>query len=243
MSGLKLAAIYSYPPARLGFCGWKIKKTPIILESFIKGEKISSDKVKKILRGFEASYPYYQLIAQANGIDNPFDQKVIKAYWLGSKLLDKVRLTDLKRLILNDFTKPGCLTKKEAPRKVAAIPLGAKPHHSFHVLILGSITGRVKLAGKLFDLCRVSWGKVTEIRNQKLKVVYQPLMIKKDKFYLVDPVEKEIIWHKDFLPRVSLGQTISFHWDRACQVLNKKEQGNLLKYTQLTLKLVNARHK
>lgn len=218
MLGLKLAAIYSYPPCKLGFCGTKIKNASKILADFIQGKKISLAKVRRVLENFEASYFYYQLIARANGIKDPFDYKVVEAYWLGNKLLDKVKTTDLKKLVLNKFVGPGLLSK-------------AKPHHSFHVLIIGSITGRVRFTAKVYDLCRIGWGKVIGIKNSKLKVKSRPLLIKNNKFLLGKEIEKEITWDRRFLSDLKLGDVVSFHWNIACQVINKREKENLLKYT------------
>ena len=47
---LKTAAIYSYPPCELGLCGQKIKNAGEILRSFIKGEKILENQIKKALK-------------------------------------------------------------------------------------------------------------------------------------------------------------------------------------------------
>lgn len=243
MPGLKLAAGYSYPPANLGFCGTRIKNTPSVLVDFIQGKSISLIKIRKILENFEASYPYLQLIARVNKISDPFNNQVVEAYWLGNNLLDKVKLIDLKKLILNDFTKPRLLSKKEAEKRVGQIPAKAKPHHSFHVLVLRSITGKVKFRGRLYDLCRISWGKVMEIKNRKLKVKTRPLLIKNNKFLLGKEKEAEIDWNKKFLPEVKKGDRISFHWNFACQIINKKKEENLLKYTLLNIKAVNEQHK
>ena len=39
---------------------------------------------------FEGAWPYLQLIAAANRIDDPLDPRVVDAYWVGNGLLDKV---------------------------------------------------------------------------------------------------------------------------------------------------------
>ncbi len=79
--------------------------------------------------------------------------------------------------------------------------------HIHHVMIVGSVTGRIKLVGKLRDLCRICWGQVKRIKNyesritNKLLVKYQPLTGKK----LGKPIKKEIEWDKskDVLPTVA----------------------------------------
>jgi len=201
MSGLKLAALYGIKPHSLGFCGPKDKG---VLLNYLKGEKISEKKIRKILEQFRGAYPYYKIIAKANKIKDPFDERAVRAYWVGNKLLGKAG--------------------------------GIKSHHSYHVLVIGSITGRIVLKGRFLDLCRVGWGRVKKlkIKNQKLKILYKPLVIKK-KISLGKWAEKEIDWDKSLLPKVKIGDWVSFHWNQAVEVLTKKDKKNLEKYTKLTL--------
>jgi hydrogenase maturation factor len=194
------------------------------------------------LEAFEGAFFYYKLIAKSNKIKDIFDEKVVKAYWIGNNLLEKVKTEDLRKMIARDFSGPGLLSQKIAEKKAKEIPEGSKPHHSSHVLVIGSVTGRIKLRGKLLDLCRVGWGKVGKISNfqfpiPKLLIKYQPLVGKKV-LRLGKPIEKEIFWNKRLVPNIKIGDWVSFHWDNAVQVLKKKEKNNLNKYTNLTLKLL-----
>jgi len=243
LSGLKLASLYGIYPHELGFCGPQKKSTKGALFDFVSGKKVSSKKIRKILENFSGAYPYYRLIAKSNKIGDPFDEKVIKAYWTGNNLLEKVRTEDLRRMIARDFSKPGLLSKKAALKKSEEIPEGSKPHHGFHVLVIGSVTGRINLKGKLLNMCRVSWGKVikkSKIKNQESRVLikYQPLIKKNKKLKLGKPIEKEILWDKNLIPNIKIGDWVSFHWNNLVQILNKKEVNNLNKYTNSTLKLL-----
>lgn len=242
MHALKLAACYSYPPARLKFCG-RQKNTPQILSRYASGEKIPLKKIKEIFENFEASYPYYQLIAQSNQIKNPLNYKVIEAYWLGNKLLDKIKPPDLKKLILTQFSQKGLLNSKIAKQKADSLPKNALPHHSFHVLILGSITGKVKFTTALRNICCINHGQIIEIKKNKLKITYQPLKNKNNQFFLGKITTKEIIWDKNFIPQIKKRDTVSFHWDQACQILNQREIKNLSKYTLLNIKAANEPRK
>ncbi len=257
LSGPKLAALYGLIPNQLGFCGPRQEK----LRNFIAG-KITMAQIIPILKQFEAAYPYYQLIARANRA-KPFDKKVVEAYWLGNEYLDKVTIADLRQLIIDKFSAPGLLPKEVAIKKAAVIPPNSKPHHSFHVMVLGSVTGRVNFAGdtKLQDICRVSWGKVEKInaplpplnlrggegelsplrlqpkkRDEKNKLIvrYQPLTGVKN-IKLGQPVKKEIIWDKDMIPKLKIGDWVSVHWGHTIQILSMSDINNLKKYTQNTL--------
>jgi len=158
MSGVKLAALYGIWPFQLGLCGPRERKAKTALLNYLQG-KATEEKAREILTGFEAAFPYYCLIAEANDIKDPFDEKVVKAYWVGNELLEKVKISDLRKMIIENFSKPGLLPREIILKKSKEIPEKSKPHHSFHVLIFGSITGKVPYQAKYLDLCRISWGK------------------------------------------------------------------------------------
>ncbi len=208
MSGLKLAALYGLKPHQLGFCGPQDKETKNILFKYLKGGKTKEKRVRKILEDFEGAYPYLKKIAKSNNIQDPFNEKVVRAYWIGNELLEKTK--------------------------------NPKLHHSFHILMVGSVTGRIVLEGKLLDLCRVGWGKVIELKakSQKLKVEYQPLVGKK-KLKLGRLIRKEIDWNKNLISNIRIGDWISFHWNQTIEVLNKKDIKNLEKYTKNSLNIHN----
>ncbi|MFN3301782.1 MAG: DUF6390 family protein [Patescibacteria group bacterium] len=232
MNGLRLAVIYSLKPHQLGFCG--PKRVGEKLLNFILGKFKDSQEIKKILEKFRGFYPYLKLIAQANKISNPFDERVVEAYWLGNKFLEKVKIKDLKNLI-----------KKEFKRKIK-IPKNIFPHHSFHVFYLGSISGKIKLTEKLKDLCRISWGKVLKIENCKLKinkilVEYQPIVIREKAIYLGEPKQKWIDWDKRIVPKIKIGDNVSFHWNFLCQVLTKRQTENLNYYTRKNIYPLNPK--
>lgn len=178
-----MAVLYSIKPHQLGFCGPKDDET---LLRYLKGKNVSEKKVRKILESFEGAYPYYQRIAKSNNIKDPFDERVVRAYWITL--------------------------------------------HSFHVLIIGSVTNRIVLKGKLLDLCRICWGKVKKTQD-KLLVEYQPL-VRQKKLTLGKPIEKEIDWDKDLVPKIKTGDWVSFHWNQVVEVLKDEDRRNLEKYTK-----------
>ena len=49
----------------------------------------SPDEVERrpLHAGFAAAWPYLELIAGAHGIDDPLDERVVEAYWVGNELL------------------------------------------------------------------------------------------------------------------------------------------------------------
>ena len=236
--GLKTAVAYSLPSYKLGFCGPQEAKSEKILLDFVAGKKEEEGQVKDVFSRFEAPYPYFQLIAKSNGIVDPFDKRVVKAMWVGNELLDNVKTEDLRNLIKTDFVKPGLLTPEEADKRAKKVPDDAVPHHSFHVLILGPVAGRVDLEGPLLDLCRIGWGRVRKVISNKLKVTSKPLILGK-RMRLGEEIEREISWDKKIVSKVKIGDWVSFHWGQACEILTPQEVRNLEYYTQKTIDLVN----
>ncbi|TSC53422.1 MAG: hypothetical protein LiPW39_287 [Parcubacteria group bacterium LiPW_39] len=265
MSDLKIAALYGFRPHMLGLCGPKEAGRRQLLKKFLLG-KIPPGKMRPIFKKFMGAYGYYKLIAKSNKISDPFDKKVVEAYWIGNELLDKVKIGDLRKMITKDFSGPGLLPKEVAAKKAAAIPEGVKPHHSFHVLVIGSVTGSVDFKNtKLKDICRISWGRVVRCviparfakasarrakagihksgfrvkhgmtnNVSKIAIEYRPLVGEK-KIKLGKPIKKEIIWDKNLIPKIKIGDWVSFHWNYLVQILTKQEIANLKKYTLNTL--------
>ena len=227
MSGLKLAALYGFYPHQLGFCGPQKKSEKKVLLEYLSGKRISEQKIKKILGAFRGAFSYYKLIAKSNRIEDPFDGMVVKAYWIGNQLLEKVPIDSLKEMIIKEFAKR---------KKIHPV---SKAHHSFHVLVIGSVTGRIVLEGKLLDVCRISWGKVKERDKNGIIIEYQPLQKKNKRYFLGEPIDKFVFWDKNFIPKIKIGDWISIHWNHAIQILNKKDLTNLKKYTKITIDSLN----
>lgn len=236
MDGLRIAASFGITPNKLGFCGPQVSEGQKTLRKYLYYGK-NSAKTRKVMKQFEGAYSYYVLIAKKNKIKDPFHEKVVSAYWVGNELLEKVDTRDLKKMVLTKFTQPGLLNKEEALRRVDRIPENAKPHHSFHVFILGTVTGKIDLDTiKLKDICRPGWGQVMElkIKNSKSKVIvkYQPIV---KGYKLGKEKTKEIDWDKKVISRLKAGDWVAFHWNTLAKVLTKEEVKNLKKYTQNTL--------
>jgi len=241
LGGLRIAALYGVMPQQRGFCGPSGKPTTEKLERFISGEKVPEEEIRNILEQFEAVYPYFEVIAESNGIADPFATPVVKAYWLGNELLDRVSEDSLRKVIIEKFSGQGRLSLSIAQRKAKEIPAGSLPHHSFHVLVLGPVAGRVNLFGELLDLCRISWGEIIKIDpfDNRIKVKYRPLTTKKN-YRLGDPKERYVDWNKTWIPNPQVGQQISIHWSQAVQILTQEDVENLNRYTQKTLDAVNS---
>jgi len=229
MSGLKLAALYGFYPHQLGLCGPANEFSKKTLYSFLKGKKVSLSSVEGILSQFKGAFSYYQLIAKSNRIKNPFDKRVVKAYWIGNSLLEKVNGAELLSMITEQTLK-----------KIRISPQLLKAHHNFHVLVVGSFSDKISSSLRSIELCRVSWGRVVKIsQNNKVIVEVKPLELKGKKFVLGKEVLRSVRQDPFLTPRLDLEQIVSIHWGHVIQILNKKELQQLEKYTRLSMEVAS----
>lgn len=227
MSGVKLAISYGYVPCKLGLCGPQEKKKKELIARYLKGNDKLEGKIKNILKEFKGAYPYYRLIARANKISNPFNFKVVEAYWVGNDLLEKVSVAAFGAMIKKDFVPLG----KVSTEMIAKLPKNALPYHNFHVLFIGSVTGKLDATQAAQDACRVSWGEVAGLRGKELMVKRRSLKFGK-KIALGKTVLKKINWNKEILPEIKKGDHVSIHWNTAIAKLNSAQLKNIIRYTK-----------
>jgi len=235
MSGVELACRYSFKPNYLGLCG---PKNNLDLFNHVTTRKPNEGKMKKLLSRFEAAFPYYRLIAKANQIKDYFDYSVVEAYWIGNDLLKKVKDNDIKQMILSDFGKPGLLNKKMASFLANKLPKGIKPHHSFHVIYMGSITGVVPKNINTFNKCFVSWGQIKKVVDKNLMVKLPKLIKVKQKIIIRGWQDKQILYrinNKSFIKNPRVGDYVSVHWRWTCDRLGAKQLRHLQYWTNHTL--------
>lgn len=235
--GLKLAARYAYRPFLLGFCGPQDKASHRMLTHFLLGGKEERKKIRAVFQQFIGAYPYYTFIAWRNKIKDPLDYRVVEAYWLGNSLLHRIHRHDMVRLVNAVFVQSGFIAPKKARDVLSKIPEGALPHHSFHVLFLGSVTETVELKGKALDFCRIAWGLVKNIDEDKVEVEYRPLILQ-PKPRLGALIRRTINYERNFGQEIAVGDIVSFHWNFVCDKISSRQAELLEKYTLYHLKHV-----
>ena len=238
--GTLLWARYSFSPNRLKYCG---PDANLDLFERAAGE-VNDKKMREILADFEAAFPYIQFIAKENKIKDPFDWKVVEAYWLGNDLLTNIPASKFYRYLEDHFAKRAKMGVMETITQ--KIPHGAKPHHSFHVLEIyrrvGSIRGHN--SGSVLETinnCLIMWGKITGVKNNVLEVEYKPIVLQK-RLMLGGFQKKNIGYkfhHKTLLDNPQIGDWVSIHWNWACDILTSRQLQNLQKWTLWHLKLAN----
>ncbi len=236
LDGTLLFIRYAFMPNRLRYCGGDDNTT--LFQHAVAGE--TDGGVPPLLRKFTGAYPYLALIARANGIGDPFDHRVVEAYWIGNALLERVEVRQLYDALHARYGKQ--LSPRARGLVLGKAPAGARPHHSFHVFDVHSRAGELEHSLDTMDNCRVSWGRVTAIAGPVFVVERQPLLLVDGKLALGPAQPTRISRQVDdrgFADRARVGDWLSIHWGWACDVLSTAQARTLERYTLHHLRLAN----
>ncbi|OHA09448.1 MAG: hypothetical protein A3B37_01970 [Candidatus Sungbacteria bacterium RIFCSPLOWO2_01_FULL_59_16] len=240
MDGILRCSRYAFGPNRLHYCGPDANRE--ILAYIENG--INDPGLETLLKAFQTMYPYLKHIAEANGIRDPFDERVVEAYWLGNELLENVEMKKFWRHLREDQRIEKRIGKKSFDLVSDKIRRGALPHHSFHVLDIWKRTGHLEVPHTLesMDECRISWGKVLAVDGPAITVEYEPLVISEGKLALGVPVQKKILRPLESdvdIEQLRVGDVVSMHWGVICEVMTLGELAALKKYTLRHIQLAN----
>ncbi len=236
LDGMLLFIRYAFMPNRLRYCGGDDNTT--LFQHAIAGE--TDGGVPPLLRKFTGAYPYLALIARANGIADPFDRRVVEAYWIGNALLERVEVRQLYDSLRARYGKQ--LSGRTLDLVISKAPAGAHPHHSFHVFDVHSRAGELEHSLDTMDNCRISWGRVTAIDGPVFVVDRPPLLLETGKLALGAAQPARITRQVDdrgFADRAQIGDWLSIHWGWACDVLTDDQVRTLERYTRHHLALAN----
>lgn len=221
-AGLLLCGKYALSPNIFHYCGPERQND---LTSYIVESK-SDRGLSEILQQFETVYPYLVLIASENGIADPFDRRVVEAYWLGNPLVSRVRISSFMRHLEDGLQ----LKKKIANRKLPVMT-NTFPTHTDHVLSIFMRTGHHAIAHTVetMDSCRISWGMVKENVIGSSFIETQPLEYADGKLKLGNVIVKKVMNMNGIQLRV--GDWVSMHWGFVCDILTTRQRTNLARYT------------
>jgi len=227
---------YGFMPNRLRYCGGD--ENQLLFDHAV--ERVVDGGLSQHLEKFTGALPYLQLIARANGIPDPFDPRVVHAYWIGNSLLDGVEVRQLYDSLLERFGNQ--LQGRTRDLVLGKAPAGARPHHSFHVLDVHSRTGQWGQTLASMDHCRVSWGVVAEVDGGELVVDRVPLVLEAGKLALGAPVRERVVRQiggRGFADAARVGDSVSIHWGWACEVLPELDRAALERFTRHHLAIAN----
>jgi hypothetical protein len=234
-------------PNRLGYCG--PDENDVLFDALVRNKP--TKELITALKGFQAAFPYLRFIAHSQGIDDPFDYRVVEAYWIGNDLLQNIAPNEFYDHLRKRFHKK--FPKEHIKQLLQAQPFAAFPHHALHVFnafstmgtapdSLASANGPDDKVAQLMDRCRISWGKVQGYENGSFLVEYEPVLRTNGKLRLGQAVQAEVLAEvqgQKFLDGVKPGDWISSHWGFACTLLSATQVANLRKYTLHDMALAN----
>lgn len=241
VNGALLFGRYAFPPNRLGYCGPDDHRA--LFEYVTQG---TTDRgLTDLERRFDGAYPYLRLIAQANGIADPFDRRVVEAYWIGNPYLERVAASPLYESLGERFRSR--MDARTFGWLASKLEHGARPHHNFHVFEVYLRAGlmrdaRAVIALGRMDSCRISWGRVAAAEGAELVVERSALVLQEGKLALTQPQPKRVTRQIDgrgFADGAQVGDHVSIHWDWVCEVLDPVALGRLIRNTERYLAMAN----
>ena len=237
--GISRCVRYAFGPNRLHLCGPDANKEIL---SYIT-EQDPDKGLVLLLRQFKTMFPYLRSIARSNGIADPFDARVVEAYWIGNELLENVA----KREFYGHLTDTK-LDKKITPNEFEILKdklhAGAVMNHAFHVYNVW------KQRKELLDVkahedmenCRISWGRVVRVDGPSILIRTKPLVFAERGGFGFGPEYQKKVFrklHDDLLENVGPGDLISVHWNEPCEILTERQVKNLEKYTKISIGIWN----
>jgi hypothetical protein len=236
MDPFDIVTRYSFITNKLRYCGPHDSYLEFLEYIKTKDKKLIS-KIKDQIKKFEGLYPYLELIAKKHDLD-PFDEKVIEAYWIGNDLLDSFDEKDLQEMIMA-LTKRG-LPKTYAKKLCDGVPKNMVPHHSFNVVYVGvgKVTGSVEFNIKNINNCLIRHGEVINVGKLTVTLKHRPYVFKDNKIVL----GKDVIEEFEYLPEfnnLEVEDIVSIHWNFVVDKLNDDQLINLLKWTLRNIDSLN----
>ena len=231
-------ARFAYAPNELGYCG--PEGHDALFEYGATGTVDAG--LRAMAQRFEGAWPYLELIAGVNGIDDPLDSRVIDAYWLGGPLLDGLRSVEAERS-LADFA-AGAGPAWELVHQ--CIVDGARPSHGFHVFTVYPWLGLLRAgtpapALRVLDRCRIRWGRVLDVGETDATVESAPLTWDGSTVGMGAPRPEVVRIGRDgtSLVRLRPGDDVAMHWDWVCERLDAARLASLQADTAQQLSAVN----
>ncbi len=228
---------YAFMPNRLRYCGGDDERT--LFDYAVAREADAG--LTPLVRRFTGALPYLQLIARSNGIADPFDERVVEAYWIGNELLEGVEVRQLYDALLERFGKQ--LQGGTKAVVLGKAPAGANPHHSFHVFDIHRRLGELESTMDTLDRCRVSWGRVVRVEGGEVALERQPLELREGRLVLGSPRQERALRAIDgrgFIDEPAPGSWVTVHWGWVCEELDARQRVNIERYTRRHIAIANT---
>lgn len=226
--GVALCARFSIATNRLQYCG------PSDAEPDLYRAITSEDghaEARAHLSRFEALMPYLEAIGRKHGLD-PFDRRVVEAYWIGNSLLESLDAADFRSL-LEGLSRRG-LPRSLARRLEENLPERPWFHHAFHVSFVGvgNVTGHVETTLANMEACRPAPAVVRDRSDSTLKVERSSWAIRDGRLTTGPRQTVTVPFDVRVLPEVKEGSEVALHWGWPALQLEKGQRAALEEYSR-----------
>jgi Family of unknown function (DUF6390) len=235
MDGVALCARFSIATNRLQYCG-PSDAEPDLYRAITTEE--GHAEARAHLSRFEALMPYLEAIGRRHGLD-PFDHRVVEAYWLGNSLLDALDATDF-RALLDALVRRG-LPRSFARRLGEHLPAHPLFHHAFHVSFVGvgHVTGHVETTLANMEACRPAWGTVRERNGTTLTVERSSWAARDGRLVAGSPKVAEVAFDPRVVPDARPGTPVVLHWGWPALQPDGPQLSALEEYTRRSIAAAN----
>jgi hypothetical protein len=238
VSGPELFARYAYPPNERGYCG--PDDPGGLLDA---GTPAADVDVARRAREFEGAWVYLELIAQAAGVSDPLDPRVVEAYWLGNGLLERIDpgwfLTELRERLRGQIT-------GQWASGVPDVEDAVLPHHAFHVFAIYPWVGLLQrdpvVPRTILDQCRIKTATVESVDGPRARVTAHPLSWDGRHLGIGEAQALDVRWSdngRSLISGVAVGDRVSIHWDWVCDVIDDARAAAVVDYEQRQLAVTN----
>ncbi len=240
-AGHRLFAQYAHAPNALGYCG---PQGAADLCAVASGEGAQVD-VPALAARFSGAWPYQEVLADLAGVADPLDGEVVRGYWTGNELTDRVDREAFGSALLERI-------RPQAGHYWSHLNddllVEAAPTHAFHVFavypwsrLLG--TGQPEPLGVL-ESCRIGWATVVAVEAQQLVVRSRHLQYDDHVLSLGPEQEDRVDYRIDgaaFVDQVEAGDRVAVHWGFACDLLTEAQAASLEWWTRWQLEAMAPR--
>ena len=240
-AGHRLFARYAHAPNALGYCG---PEGSAALCAVACGDGAGVD-VPALARRFTGAWPYQQVLADLTGVADPLDERVVRGYWTGNELTDRVDPAAFGAALLEQIRPQAGQYWAHLTDDLLA---EAAPTHAFHVFAVYPWS-RLRPTGRpeplqVLDSCRIGWATVVAVEGDQLVVRCRHLEYDGRVLALGTEREERVGYRVDgsaFVDAVAAGDVVAVHWGFACDRLSVEEAASLERWTRRQLEVMQPR--
>ncbi len=239
--GHRLFACYASAPNARGYCGPPAGAAA--LQAVACGGGAGVD-VRTLATRFSGAWPYQCLIAEQAGIDDPLDERVVRAYWTGNHMTHEIDARRLGEQLLRRFAgQAGGYWSHVNEELLDEVT----PTHAFHVLGVYPWTrllGEHDEPRQVLEACLVRLAEVLEVRGDAVLVRARRLTWDGRRLARSRPAEEQATWrtaHGAFTGPLRAGDQVALHWGHICDELGVTDAAQLEHWTEVQIEATNQR--